>query len=543
MKEFKDFFKGLDRDFGYREILKGFPDPETGKIKFRDEDKAYGWKHRSITDEDYVKHLTGDVGMGIQPCDDQGNASFGAIDIDPNNYTDFTPQKYLKIIQDKNLPLVPIKSKSGGLHIFVFTTKPISASAIREFLSSFLFIFGLKATTEIYPKQTKLGLTAAGAKQVGQFINLPYAPLEDSGVYLPDGTILKLKDGLNVIENNLLTLEQLKEIATTKIKEVITGGPEALADGPPCLQMICKEVMESGKKLTDGRDRFLYEYMVFAKKKYKDSWEDAVLQAGRDYIQYDKVWGDEKVKEKIKYWKKDTAGHQCNAEPISNYCAKATCVKRKFGISVGRKNAWPLISGLVRINYKPDPEFYFNVEVSTSKTVQVHAKDVKKVTEMRELRSLIAAQTGICPPVIKQTEFQPILDSLYPPEDLAPPVGTSPVDILKKYLTEYVNGPKAKTYAAFKSGAVLEEDDSYYFDFDQFFDYIRRFEWRKDSSRTGVMIKNIFKGEFGVQKRFPKGENTKSFPPLRCLKVPKLDLAKEETPDELIQIENKEDIV
>lgn len=542
MKEFKDFFKGLKRDFGFRDIRKGYKD-DAGKIRFRDEDRAYGWKHRSITDQDYVEHLTGDIGIGIQPCDDQGNASFGAIDIDPKNYTNFTPQKYLKIIQDKNLPVVPIKSKSEGLHIYVFTKTPVSAEVIREFLSSLLFIFGLKAKTEIFPKQTKLGLNAEGGKQVGQFINLPYAPLEDSGVYLPDGTILKLKDALNVIENNLLTLEQLKEVAATKINEVITGGPEALADGPPCLQMICKEIMESGKKLTDGRDRFLYEYMVFAKKKYKDSWEDAVIQAGRDYIQYDKMWGDEKVKEKIKYWKKDTAGHQCHQEPISNYCAKATCLKRKFGIGVGRKNSWPLISGLIRINYKPDPEFYFNVEMSTSKTIQVHAKDVKKVTEMRELRSLIAAQTGVCPPIIKQTQFETILNSLYPPEDLAPPVGTSPVDILKKLLITYVNGPKATTHAGFESGSVLEDDGHYFFVFDKFMDDAKRFEWRKDASRTGIMIKNIFKGEFGIQKRFPKGENTKSFPPIRCLKIPTLDLAKEETPDEIIQIENKEDIV
>ena len=541
MKDFKDFFKGLKRDFGFRNVDNGYLDEQTGKLKFDPGD--YGWSKRNITDDDYAKHLAGKIAIGIQPCDDDSNASFGAIDIDPKQYNEFTPQKYLKIIQDKNLPVVPIRSKSGGLHLYVFTKKAVPASVIREFLSSLLFIFGLPAKTEIFPKQTKLGFNADNVKQSGSFINLPYFPTEETGVLLPDGKRLELKDALNVIANNLQTKEQLKEVATTKINEVITGGPEALADGPPCLQMICKEIVESGKKLTDGRDRFLYEYMVFAKKKYKDEWEDTLLQAGRDYIQYDKVWGDEKVKEKIKYWKKDTAGHQCHQEPISNYCAKATCVKRKFGISVGRKNAWPLISGLIRINYKPDPEFYFNVEVSTSKTVQVHAKDVKKVTEMRELRSLIAAQTGICPPVIKQTEFQPILDSLYPPEDLAPPVGTSLVDMLKKYLTEYVNGPKAKTYAAFKSGAVLEEDDSYYFDFDQFFDYIRRFEWKKDSSRTGVMIKNIFKGEFGVQKRFPKGENTKSFPPLRCLKVPKLDLAKEETPDELIQIENKEDIV
>jgi len=541
MKDFKDFFKGLKRDFGFRNVDNGYLDEVTGKLKFEPGD--YGWSKRTITDDDYTNHLEGKIAIGIQPCDDDSNASFGAIDIDPKQYNEFTPQKYLKIIQDKNLPVIPIRSKSGGLHLYIFTKEPVPASVIREFLSSLLFIFGLPAKTEIFPKQTKLGFNADNIKQSGSFINLPYFPAEETGVLLPDGKRLELKDALNVIADNLQTKESLKELVIQKINEVITGGPKDLLDGPPCLQMICKQIMETGKKLTDERDRFLYNYMVFAKKKFKDEWETVVLEAGREYIQYDKIWGDEKIKSKIKDWKKETAGHLCHEEPISRYCAKATCVKRKFGINVGRKNSWPLISGLIRINYKPDPEFYVNVEVSDSKTIQVHAKDVKKITEMKELRALIAAQTGVCPPIIKQNQFQNILDSLYPPEDLAPPVGTSPVDMLKKYLTEYVNGPKAKTYAAFKSGAVLEEDDYYYFDFDQFFDYIRRYEWRKDSSRTGVMIKNIFSGEFGIQKRFPKGDNTKSFPPLRCLKIPKEDLFKEEIPDEIIQIENKEDIV
>ena len=83
--------------------------------------------------------------------------------------------------------------------------------------------------------------------------------------------------------------------------------------------MICKEIQDSGKKLSDERDRFLYNYMVFAKKKFKENWEKKVLEAARNYIVYDEVWGDEKVKEKIKFWKKDTAGHTCHELPISAY--------------------------------------------------------------------------------------------------------------------------------------------------------------------------------------------------------------------------------
>ena len=46
--------------------------------------------------------------------------------------------------------------------------------------------------------------------------------------------------------------------------------------------------------------KFIYNYMVFAKKKYPDNWEEKLLEGARNYIVYDKIWGDEKVKQKIK---------------------------------------------------------------------------------------------------------------------------------------------------------------------------------------------------------------------------------------------------
>ena len=72
---------------------------------------------------------------------------------------------------------------------------------------------------------------------------------------------------------------------------------------------------------------------------------------------------------------------------------------------------------------------------------------------------------------------------------------------------------------------------------------ISTIDWTKDRPRTATLIKTHFKGEFGFQKRFPKGESDKSFPPVRCLKMPADDLMKEEIPDEKITIEDKENIV
>ena len=86
--------------------------------------------------------------------------------------------------------------------------------------------------------------------------------------------------------------------------------------------------------------------------------------------------------------------------------------------------------------------------------------------EVKQMRKLVADNTSIFPPIIKQNDFQKILDGLWATKkDMPPPVGTNPSEILKEELLAYVNGPVAKTHAAFESGSVLKDDEYYYFVF------------------------------------------------------------------------------
>ena len=79
MKDFIKYFTGLKRNYGFCNIHNGYKD-ESGKIKF--EPKDYGWAKKEITDQDYEEHLNGAKSIGVNPCDDEGKAIFGAIDID-----------------------------------------------------------------------------------------------------------------------------------------------------------------------------------------------------------------------------------------------------------------------------------------------------------------------------------------------------------------------------------------------------------------------------------------------------------------------------
>jgi len=542
MKDFIKYFRGLERNYGFCNIEKGYTDQESGKLKFNPGD--YGWSAEPILDKDYIEHLNGKKSIGIQPCNDEGMASFGAIDIDPKNYTNFKIENYLKIIAENNLPVIPIKSKSGGLHTYVFTTEPIEASEIRKFLETLLFTFGLPANTEIYPKQTKLGINTDGKYINGNFINLPYFNKKERVALLPDGRELTFEQFLDVVKENLQTKESLRKSAEDLIRKQLTGGPEEFSDGPPCLQAITKELTPTNK-LNDERDRFLYNYMVFAKKKFKDSWEDKVLEAARAYIVYDNTWGDEKVKKKIKDWKKDTAGHTCHENPIARKCSKPVCLKRKYGIISQVNNDWPMLSGLTKIDYKPDPEFYINVARPNGEVALIHAKHVKQIIEQKELKALIASQTEVVPPPIKSKDFQAILNGLWANLDVQHPAfETTPREVLFELTKEYLNGPKATSYTSFNSGAVYIEGDYAYCKFQPYFDELKSREWRNEAQRTSHMLEKFFGVVFKVQKRFPgKDSKGKSFPSIRCMQLQLSVFEQESSPVEIIAMDKKEEII
>ena len=548
MQEFIEHFTGLKRNYGFCNISNGYEDPDTGKIKFRSGD--YGWSGKPITELDYKQHLDGTKSIGIQPCNDNDLAKFGAIDIDPKIYKDLNIKYYLDIIQEKELPLIPVKSKSGGLHLYLFTKELVRAKIIKDFLEDVLFLFKLPINTEIFPKQTKLGSDTNGNKVNGNFINLPYFGKKERVALDPSGKEISFDLFLKCVELNKIDSKQLKDLSDSLIQKALTGGAEEFKDGPPCLEILSKN------KMQDGRDRFLYNYMVFAKKKYSDDWKNKVLQAGRNYFEFNQTWTDDHIKMKIKNWEKQEKGHTCNDELLSPVCVKSECVKRKFGIISDKKIDWPLMTNLIKVDFKPDPEYYLTVENKKGDSVSVHAKDVNKLKDQKELRGLIMAQADIFPPPIKAMDFHAMINALLDTQDTVQPApGTRPMEILKKLLKEHINGPQATTHNSFLSGNVLKDETYAYFVYDDFYNFLKENEWKKDASRTSYMIEKMFenekdhlpKPEFGKKKRFP-GKNKKTDKPNPgvngCAFIP-LYLFKEEEMEveEIIEIENEDDIV
>lgn len=548
-KEFAEIFSGLKRNFGIAYLDKFTIDPETGKKR----PEKYGWSFKEITEKHYSDHLEGKTSIGIQPCDDDGMASFGAIDIDDkeHSYSNFPYKKYLDIIKENNLPLIPVKSKSGGLHLYLFLKEKVRAVFLRNFLESLLYVLKLKPSTEIYPKQTELGYDEEKKEYSnGQYINLPYFNNSERVAINYDGTPFTLEQFIKVVNYNKKTKEELEEFSLALVKTVMQGGPDEFNDGPPCLQIMAKE------PLSDARDRWLYNYMVFAKKKYPDNWQDVLKAAPQKYFIKDSNgvvldhWGsDKQIIDKIRSWKKEnTKGYTCTQEPIVNFCMKVECLKRKYGVGSDRRKMFPPLSNLVKINY-PEPEYTFNVELPDNKGSKViRAKDMKQIKDQEELRTLIMKTANIYVAKVKGDDFENVIAKLLPPVEIhQPPKGTTPDELLHEYLEEYLNGPKAKSYASFKSGAVLVEDGFAYFKFANFYNTLKNKEWKERKERTAQKIKERYKAEFGIKKRFPKLNNeTVNYEAIEVVKINLTlegnELLREVSKTELVKMKGNKDV-
>ena len=509
-KRYIKYFDGYRAAYGLADFddPKAFVDPESGKKK-----PVYRWNYEPLTEKVYEAHIKGSLSIGIQPCNTDKEARLGVIDIDPKDYADFDKKFFIDKIQEFDLPLIPVESKSGGLHLWIFIEEFMSAKDVVSFLTNLLPLFKLKPNTEIFPKQTELTRDESTGKiGPGQFINLPYYGGERKGLNV-DGTSFTLDNFLQLVEANTVSREDLKQITEGIDRKIYEGVNGDFIDGPPCMAVLSKL---SKEKNFDGKDRFMYNYHVLVKMKYPDTWEDKVKNAPVKYFEeiHGNAWTDQKLKSKIKSWAKTEKGYTCNQDPLFEHCKKGICVKKKFGVLSGSKGSYPGLTNLRKIEIFEEPEYEFDVTKPDGiGKATVHCKSIEHLNDQRKRRNAIAKAAGFLPPLIKGDAEQTVMDELYKTQTtVSPPIGTSPKEKLHDVLHTKINGPKATTDAAFKTGSVLIEEGYAYFKFDKFYDRLKAKDWKYKEEKTGRMMESIYKScdvQFLDQKRFPTKEKGK----------------------------------
>ena len=253
-----------------------------------------------------------------------------------------------KMLVDKirklKLPLVVCRSKSGGAHCFLFSKEWVPAKDMQKSLQHMSAALGY-GESEIFPKQIKLHLDRG---DVGNFLNLPYYDHENGLRYaiLDDGTSAELNEFIDLYEKYAQTPEEV-----VKLQIVDTGETDLMKDGPPCLQILCKQRISEG-----GRNNGLFNIGVYLRKAYPDSYESEILRYNMEYLSPPLPLPEVNIVAK-QLDRKDYA-YKCSDAPINAHCNKELCRTRKFGI--GAAVAGATIANLRKYNSTP-PVWFMDV--------------------------------------------------------------------------------------------------------------------------------------------------------------------------------------
>lgn len=270
-----------------------------------------------VDDNLLMSHLSGEFGVGICPVTTDGKCLFGVLDID---YYKGKIRKMLDIIRDYQLPLVPFRSKSGGLHCYLFLSRGVSAKTIRDTLSLIIKVFSLdkmygEEKVEVFPKQDKV--TEDG---FGSSITLPYFNAEEPYTYLLDldGNEVPFEEALNQIQKRFTTIET--------VREALENLP--YNDAPPCLQRILLSGLVGGEDT--GRNNFLFSFALYASKKYG-------LEGFASYVRelnnsFECPIEESAVESTIASIKSKEYSYRCKDIPCNGFCDKSLCKKREFGL-------------------------------------------------------------------------------------------------------------------------------------------------------------------------------------------------------------------
>ncbi len=456
IERFKNIFYGLDRAHGV--TLVGESNGDGNKIK----GKSFV-KREPITDDLWQKHLDGADSLGVIPINDENKCKWGCIDID--SYAEFDHKQLINKIKQFQLPLVVCRSKSGGAHVFLFTEDYVSAGLMQDKLNEIRSVLGYGGS-EVFPKQREL----KSKDDTGNFLNLPYFNCGQTTRYafMEDGEAASIDAFFELYERH-----KQQDISTIEIKR-----PESeFDDGPPCIESLTQD------KLEDGRDRVIYQYIIYAKMKWPENWQDKIFEF--NYKHFRTPLDQKIITAKIKNNEKNDFHYKCSEEPMCNVCDKKLCKKRKFGI--GKEPIFPGLTDLQVVNLE-EPYYYMNVDGD-----RLYLDSAKHLANQALFQEECIKQLRINPPTLKTGDWKKITTMLLNGAEITEPAeGTSTKDILNNYLEDYcVNRIQKDDYEDLRNGGTYTKDGFHHFVFDNFFNnYLSRKHWRVPYQRTSQMLKD-----------------------------------------------------
>lgn len=385
IQEFMDYFSGSQYHYGEAVYTDEYKDGKRVAI-------CKTIAQKLLTIEEYKAHLKGEKGLGIIPINQDNKCKFGVIDVDIYG-VDYN--MYIDAIEKKGFPLIPFRSKSGGLHLYLFLKDFEPAKDVVQVLKQMAFLLSIESLVkkqknemvEIFPKQTKLAIG-----QSGNWINLPYFNNEESTQKLIyNKKDLSLSDALVMIKKRRTTIEAVN----TFMNDL------EYRDAPPCLQLVN---ILNFTDANSGRNNYLFSFGVYLKKKDESFFEQQLMEINNSMLEplSQKEVTDTIIKSLLK---KDYI-YKCNTSPCQDFCNKKVCMTRDFGIGKSEGYFSTIECGQL-VQYKTETPYYeWQIKSQSSKEFKViRFRSEDEIIKQDVFLRLCMRELLELPSKLKQTEW------------------------------------------------------------------------------------------------------------------------------------------
>lgn len=372
---FLRLFAGLSRAHGVYQVPLGAKPGEKGKLH----DTTWARTvQESLTEEKWQAHLLGTTGIGVVPIRDDDNCVFGALDVDVYPLDLIALYARVRKLQ---LPLIVCRTKSGGAHLYLFLSEPVSAELVRGRLMEWAVLMGHPGI-EVFPKQTHL----ASERDLGSWINAPYMAGQRSTRYAI---------GFN---GEAMSPEQFVDAADKTAVDAAwlfawTPPPDELGDlfeqAPPCLQTLARN------GFGDWQNNGMFNVGVYLRKRYETGWQDKITEYNQRFM--DPPIQPNELANVVKSVGKKSYSYMCKQEPICGVCNKQVCLTRDFGVGGQGDDPGVVFGDLEKLETDP-PVWIFDVngarmELATEDLMDQRRFHKATVNKLNKWPSTIKAST------------------------------------------------------------------------------------------------------------------------------------------------------
>jgi hypothetical protein len=465
--KFKELFRGNETAYGR------FSPGQKAEEEAKQEGKAWTEK-RPLSYTHYQEHLDGVASLGVSPIFEERFVVFSVIDVD--QYANGANRFVLKRVEELNIPLLPFRSKSGGLHLYQFFTDKTEAKDAIELMKEYLHVLGLNEKTEIFPKQAYLK-----GEKIGNWINLPYFGGTDNGRYLMDtqGNPVQLANAILEIEH--------RSCAIATAREILAETP--IFDGPPCLQeiIISKRLGEN-----EGRNNFFFSLGRYWKTK-----DETRLEEELDAVNgiFEAPLGEEEMETVKNSARTSEASYLCQLDPLRKFCKKTICKAREYGI--GNNSISNFSFGLLKKFNSDPPSYVWDIDGAEFEFDNEHA-----ILSQKNFQVLAVRHLGRNPRKIKEDAWNDIINTALSNMEVIevdPDNDFSAGAMLRNYLVEFLEYRGHVDHPSQISlGGVFKDSMDYVFKVEPFHTFLK--DVKRFNSFTASEIRNRLKKLGGESK-------------------------------------------